>query len=161
MNVFGFVGLAFWDVCVILQAPKKFASIMKPTHAIYHTGLDAFVHNSGDPADYDPGDAMYAGRVDKEIRFLFCAFSTDDKGPLINIYNDDLSHLLFCHVVAHLPKGEDGADITTSGHSLSTDHNKLYKYLVELGIDDIRFVPWSEDKTLNWKRSFPLIQWGL
>ena len=127
-------------------------------HAIYHTELDTFVYEY--QADFDP-NTFDEERTDRELRFLFCVFITKCEGPLINIYNGDLDHLLMCDLVNayhHIDSNETLR--TVHNNSLSTDHKKLYEYLVEIGLEHIRFVPWTEDKKLNWKRSFPLTEWS-
>lgn len=122
-------------------------------HAIYHTGLDNFVYRKQVP--YDPDKNPY-DRDDREMRFLFCEFSTEFSGPLINIYNGDLDHLLMCHVFTAYKKVKD----TDGIRYVSNDHQKLYEYLVEIGLEHIRFIPQNEDKSLNWKRSFTLEEWS-
>ena len=126
-------------------------------HAIYHSGLDTFVYRK--KVDYDREEWIDHSR---EKRFLFCEFVTECLGPKINIYDEDLDHLLMCQAVGSF--SEFSPDDVGIVSAISADHVKLYTYLFNLGLEYIRFIPWDENiegESLNWKRSFTLKEWSL
>jgi len=116
-------------------------------HATYHTELDSFLHEGGEPLNKKEKEPSYWSR---ELRFLFCEFTFRLEGPMVNLVDEDLDHLKLCHITQE-PLGYE--------NSLSADHNKLYNYLVKVKLKYIRFVPRSKDGVLDYMNSFTLNEW--
>ena len=115
---------------------------------IYHIESDSFIYNGSMP-DWASSDC------EREMRVLFCNFRQDCDGVIIQLIDKDLDHLLMCQVALAYNRLRPDNEL-----SFPVDHKKLYDYLIELGVEDIRFIPVNEDSTLNYRRSFALSEWS-
>jgi hypothetical protein len=98
---------------------------------IYHTELDSFIHEKEESERFHHDEHYHVEHV-------------------VNMRDKDINILMFCHVM------QEARGYKNSLHPV---HKTLYDYLVDVGLEHIRFVPLSEDDSLDYRYSFTLNEW--